>query len=118
MPANQLRVARYSFKTERYIMSLTSPPLAINILGCNITLMNSSNRSCFALQSYAQTLYRLLPIMEDFIKQFAIMRIPAGLMTRPMAQQNDDSHFRVAGFSMGSMAPKADAYYEVSYSSI
>jgi hypothetical protein len=56
--------------------------------------------------------------MEEFIKQFANMKIPAGLMTRPMVQQNDDSHFRVAGFSMGSMAPKADAYYEVSYSNI
>jgi hypothetical protein len=56
--------------------------------------------------------------MEDLNKQLANMKIPAGLMTRPMVQQNDDSHFRVAGFSMGSMAPKADAYYEVSNSSI
>lgn len=56
--------------------------------------------------------------MEDLNKLLANMKIPAGLTTRPMVQQNDDSHFRVAGFSMGSMAPKADAYYEVSNSSI
>jgi hypothetical protein len=56
--------------------------------------------------------------MEDLNRQLANMKIPAGLMTRHMVQQNDDSHFRVAGFSMGSMAPKADADYEVSYSGI
>ena len=38
---------------------------------------------------------------------------------RPTFNNKDDNfHFKVAGFSMGSMAPKADAYYEAGLASV
>ena len=38
-----------------------------------------------------------------------------GLQRGPtLGMQDDKFHFKVAEFSMGSMAPKSDAYYEVS----
>lgn len=61
--------------------------------------------------------YTIIITMDSLLANFQLNMALGPAMesfVRPAYNRDENLHFKVAGFSMGSMAPKADAYYEVS----